>query len=340
MVILILLAIAIVLTHHLSVLVVLLMLTVLLVANRWDMRREVSNGNALGVTYIGVFLVLMLAQWFFMGPQLIRLSIEITLLGPYALVSPPSSLPAESTLVAFVLSFANILALFLVFACWATIHLTRQKIAGISIGISLAFSVLAVLVLGSYYSSFSQSLIIAYLSPHRWALYGSFFLSLIGGAFIYATISRLRWRRLVIGVLSVLILIALISASATSSFDSLPFRDNHYSYPTPFLMDSEVEIARFVANDFSGQVSSDLVFSYLFYLEGRPSDLSVNDSIGGFIHGSTWVVRWHELTDRGLVYSSGFSATYIFPSDLEAFFLKAQTNCLADTGSSSLIALP
>jgi hypothetical protein len=146
-----------------------------------------------------------------------------------------------------------------------------------------------------------------------------------------------RAGRLLRVLLVVVVLVAVVSAYSITSYDSLPFRSQHFGAPpTPYFLSSEEGIGYYVSNVFAGRISCDEVFATYFMYKHSSNSLLVDyTSEGLFVHGNAWLIRAHELSDRGLEYNNGFTGQSFSLSEVSIFINQPGfANRVADTGTS------
>jgi len=330
-----LLSFILIVSHHLSALIVFCILTLgvtLSLGRRTEsraageMKWHIRNAAVIGA--------IMLGYWLFIGSQFFQESLAQ---GVYGL-KQIETIAAVSSREPFVdnvvyLSWLRV-TLFLLVAYLTISYIRHRAVLGIGHRPSRMFGVLAFLVFVSYAITLYHVSLFESIQLQRWALFGSYFMSIVVGIMTILVIRRTFHRRYLALVVMFLLFLPSLSAAAVSSFGSLPFRENHFGIqPRPYFLDSEVEAGDFAADYCQGSISCDMVFAAYFNLTPLSRNASVSYSIESFYSSDIWLLRVGELDDRGIRYSEAFTIRYLSSDEARAFFAGVNVNCILDSKS-------
>jgi hypothetical protein len=349
MAILITVCTSIILSHHLSALILILILIVGAVVHLLGKRQSTTyHSNELNwrpsysllIAIIAISYWVLVAQSFFRTFVIeMRTSIEVP---GFPNISPAYDFSFEVLLF----SLANIMLIFVTMA-YLFLRLMRHRgIMGIGSSTSLAFSILAMIALLSFADLVIPLQVFGFVVIYRWMLFGWFFVAAIAGSVMLVAFGRISsYRRRTVRVVtytSLIILLFLVGVSSEvqSSLDSVFLRPHNADLsPSPYLQQSDVEMSEFVSRYVAGSISVDAVMAD--YMQLKPPGVSVplDDSIAGIRSGSgQWLIRESELLERGLRYTNGTSLTQVSYPGMESFFSDRRVNQLVDIGSSSFVA--
>jgi len=333
-------AVTIIVTHHLSslILVFVLIIGTLLTRQRARPNRGERELNW-RFTHALIVGIAVLSYWIFTNERFYIASIVAAKSGFESVGLYSQSLLRGLSLGGFIISFSSF---FLIFMTASYIFLRQWKKGGL-LGIGPATtrmaSLLGLVALGSFIAIAFPLRLFDSILVNRWMLFGWLFVS-VGGTTVLTMILHARTFRSSIQVLlSIAVLFAILSGIASASLDTLPLReDKQGTASRPFFLESEVEIARFVEVHYSGTISCDSVFLYYFFLN-ETSNLITDDSAAMLKNPHVLViVRMEELSERGLIYRNVDSRQFfITRSDLSAILNSTTIDKIADTGTTEVL---
>lgn len=331
-------------THHLSALIVFVLLLAghLLSGGKfiktrshgeisWSLRDSMILGT-LAVTY-----------WMSVGRTFFKDILSVGAVGAVEVSSSIGDTATESIVSRILLSFTDIAAFFLILCFVLLLYHRHRSLFGIGASSSRGIAGLALLSLATFATHYLPYAFLSYsIQFHRWELFGCVFMGIVG-AIMFMLLIRLSYpSRAKLVALVMFVLVIGVSSSAVSSLDSLPFRENHYGLqPTPYYLRSEQAAGAFVANACVGEVSVDVVFQgYFWEVDFASSHTSLTSSYDGLQNGPDfWVMRLTELGDRGLRYSDGVTSRVVSADNCIEFFSDIHKNVILDTGSTVVLAV-
>lgn len=345
MVIFIIFSITLIFSHHLSSLIV---VTILLVGVIIETRFHLINIKASTMNWRFQFPILigiiMLTYWIsiddpFFGDIARKATLSFNI--EYKNIFSLEILKGEAIKTIILSSLWISLATFSIFFMLFVSTDKKMEWGQINIRILRTFSVLSLLILSSYVMYVIPIQLFKNILFFRWAFFGSLFFTIVLAIVIIFFLSQINKNRLLRLIVFSILLINIISIAALASPSSLPFKEQHFgASPRPYFLDSEESIGEFISYHFQGSLCSDQVFRYYFFLNEPISNINIDASINSFYSKNfSWVIRYSELADRGLIFSGLSSSEYFYLSidEINNRFQTGLYNCIADTGSTKLI---
>jgi hypothetical protein len=329
-------------SHHLSTLIVLVVLIIGVAITRLGNRSGSAKGEMRwtlgGVALLGV---MMSAYWILTNQSFFSNEVLLASASLRRIESVSVSISGKGdNLDTFVLTFWSRAFLFLLTGFLSTIMLRRKGVMGIGFRTSVAFGVLGLFVFISYLATLFPIQLFGSILVYRWSLFGSIFASTAGGAMILL-ILRGRMASISVGLLiASLLLMMALSACAYSSYEHTSFRETEFGIQRMYYLESEEPLGGFVSSYCTGLISSDLVFSYYFYYDVPANQVDIHSTKDFALSSQgSMIVRLAELKDRGLGYLGNASQVFITYHEYQEWYINEEPNCVADVGTAQFLTL-
>jgi len=340
---LMLLGTTIVLSHSLSPVIIVVVLSAMLIIMILQNRKERSPGAEIQLNPIFTIImtIMVFAYTSLTAASFFNINIASLQYG-FQIEGTSIGIGEKSLLWYVIFSFSTNVIIFMIVSYLILRKLKGASILGIGPKSSLTFAIIAFLTFSAYLASVLPLQVFGSIELNRWAVYGWLFAAIAGGSIIMLFMTeRRRLRPWVAVTLAIVLFLATLSAVAGSSYDTLPFRENKYKFPpVPYFTDSEIGLGKFVSNYYSGNLSSDAIFTFYFYRYPTANSAIIDYSLDGFNDGKGgWILRYEALNDRGLEYTKNQTGYYIDSTYAMKSFEDKEVNCVLDVGSSRLLIL-